>query len=183
MKWIIRFILLVIVLFVLAMLAGWRSAPELNIEHSRVIKADSFDVFPYMNDLRTFDQWSPWKDLAKDGFVVAGPASGEGQELAWQSDDPAIGTGSQVIIESYEGSFVRTELNFAGRKAIGTYAIEQIEEGRVSALIAVESDMGDFPFIQRLFKGTISKKTQAQFDHALTELDALVQADLAEFEN
>lgn len=183
MKWIVRFILLILVLFGLAMLVGWRTSSELNIERSRVINADSFDVFPYMNDLRSFDKWSPWKDLAQGSFVVAGPVSGEGQELAWQSEDPAIGTGSQVIIESYEGSFVRTELNLAGRIVTGTYAIEELEEGQVSALIAIESDLGGFPFIQRLFKGVMAKKTEAQFDRALADLDALVQADLEQFDD
>lgn len=183
MKWIFRLVLLIIVLFLVAMGISTRLNPILNVERTTTLTAEPYDIFVYMNDLSTFDQWSPWREMILAGdHVLAGPSGGEGQTLAWQSDDPEIGTGSQTIIESFQDSFVRTELNFAGRSAVGTYAISPNDNGTVDALIGIETDLGGFPYIQRLFAKSYASRTGETFDQALQDLGKAVAADIKAYE-
>ncbi len=68
-----------------------------SVEVTRRVRIDAppAAVHPYLDDLRKWDEWAPWGDVASR---IEGRASGEGARRAW--DDPSFGTGSLTLVES-----------------------------------------------------------------------------------
>lgn len=179
MKWAIRSVLLVLVLFVCGMVVGYFRPESITVERSIEIDADAYDVFPYLNDLTEHMQWASWAQIDPDMEVVfGGPPAGVGQRMVWISENPYVGNGSEIIMESVDGLFVRTQLEHAGEAITGSYALQSEGQGEVVVLIGIDTHLGGFPYIQRLFAGGIDAKTGAAFEQSLENLKALVISDI-----
>jgi uncharacterized protein YndB with AHSA1/START domain len=86
---------------------------DVTVRRDVVINAPPDKIFPYLNDLKSFTQWSPWStDDPKTALTFAGPESGVGQTMTWSSDNPNVGKGSQTITESEPGRRVASTLDF-----------------------------------------------------------------------
>lgn len=179
MKWIFRTIFLILAVFVITMIAGATRPSKLVAEQSMTIDAGPYDIFPYLNDLRQHEDWSPWV-TGDDNIqlVYGGPDSGLGQSMAWRSDDSAIGDGSQKISESLEFAFVRADMLAKGKSAYVTYAITEGETGNTIVLMGMETNLGGFPFVQRLFAGQVEGDMETKLRGGLSNLKALVESDL-----
>lgn len=89
---------------------------NITVARSQVINAPEADIFPYLNDYRKFNEWSPWATRdPKTVYSFSGPAQGKGARMSWQSDNPEVGSGSQEIIESKPNSYLKVALDFAGQ--------------------------------------------------------------------
>ncbi|HEX2447811.1 MAG TPA: hypothetical protein VHK26_06465, partial [Methyloceanibacter sp.] len=74
---------------------------HVTVSRSVVINAPESVIFPYLNNLHQFEDWSPWK--ARDPQLAVsygGPESGQGARVTWSSKKPSIGTGSMEISEA-----------------------------------------------------------------------------------
>lgn len=181
MKWIIRLVLLVIALFIGGMIAGYFRPAMLTVERSIQIDAQPFDVFPYLNDLTQHELWTHWAQIDPDMQIVyGGPGAGVGQRMVWKSDHPRVGNGSEIIMESVEGSFVRTQLEHSGEAVTGTYALIENDTGGVTVLMGLETHLGGFPYIQRLFASSVDSQTGQEFERALDNLKGLIDEVRAE---
>ena len=83
-----------------------------RVQRSAAIKAPPDKVFPYLNDFKRWDAWSPWekKDPAmKRSFGAA--TSGKGATYAWEGNSE-VGQGSMEIVQSTQPSAVRLKLDF-----------------------------------------------------------------------
>jgi uncharacterized protein YndB with AHSA1/START domain len=102
-------------LVLVAVLAGvaFLLPREVAVSRAITIAAPPEAVFPYINDLKKFNAWSPWAKIdPKTVYKFEGPASGKGQKVSWSSTHEHVGTGSQQIIESIANKHVRTALDF-----------------------------------------------------------------------
>lgn len=78
-----------------------------HVEREISIDAPAEAIFPYMNDLREFQQWFPWAGIdPATQYTYSGPATGVGSKLDWLSTNGTIGSGSLEIKESDENSRV-----------------------------------------------------------------------------
>lgn len=84
-----------------------------QVERSLVIQAAPEKIFPNIDTLRYWQDWSPWerKDPAMQR-TLSGPESGVGAAYAWKGNRE-VGAGRMVIIESTPASRVRLQLDFS----------------------------------------------------------------------
>jgi hypothetical protein len=83
-----------------------------RVERSATIAAPSAVVFPQVNDLHKFQDWSPWakRDPAcKTSFE--GPPAGTGAGFHW-AGNKEVGEGRMTITESRPNELVRFRLDF-----------------------------------------------------------------------
>ena len=100
--------LVVIVVVVVAL-----QPTDFYIARSTKINAPPEAVFAQVNDLRKWDDWSPWAKLDPNSKATfSGPTSGKDSKFAWSSDHPEVGVGSMTIIESKPGELVTIRLEF-----------------------------------------------------------------------
>jgi uncharacterized membrane protein len=86
---------------------------EVHVERSTVIQADASRIFPYLNNFRRFNEWSPWAQRDPNTrYTFSGPDAGRGATMSWESDHEEVGYGSQEIVESIPNDRVATALNF-----------------------------------------------------------------------
>lgn len=97
---------------------------HVTVSRNVVINAPESAVFPYLNNMHEFSQWSPWQ-LRDPKLAVsyAGPETGTGAEIQWTSNVPSIGTGSMKINESNPNRDIKLDVNFNGLEGTSSYEI------------------------------------------------------------
>jgi effector-binding domain-containing protein/uncharacterized protein YndB with AHSA1/START domain len=96
-----RLLLSFLALLFLLVLVSVFLPSEGMVTRSRKIQAPPSRVFYLINNLRTWNKWSPWNrlDTAMDK-TYSGPESGEGASYTWKSTHRNVGTGSMKIVSS-----------------------------------------------------------------------------------
>ncbi|HUU24812.1 MAG TPA: SRPBCC family protein [Methyloceanibacter sp.] len=95
---------------------------HVTVARSVVINAPEYAIYPYLNNLRRFPDWSPW--VARDPnmkLTYSGPPEGKGAKLEWVSEKPSIGQGSMVIVETEQSRNVSLAANYNGLEGMSTY--------------------------------------------------------------
>lgn len=97
---------------------------HVTVTRSKSISAPESAVFPYLNNLHQFSQWSPWQ-LRDPQLQVSyeGPEQGKGAEIKWSSRKPSVGSGSMEIVESEPNRSIDLLVNFNGLGGTGSYQI------------------------------------------------------------
>ena len=108
-------------LVVLAVLAAGASCLSLvvalqpgqyQVERSLTIQVPSAAVFVHVQDLKSWDNWSPWTKLDPDAQVTfSNPSAGKGASIAWVGNDQ-IGEGKMTILECKPTELVVLEQEF-----------------------------------------------------------------------
>jgi hypothetical protein len=97
---------------------------HVTVTRSKSIAAPESVVFPYLNNLHQFSDWSPWQQRdPRLKVTYAGPEQGKGAQVKWASDKPSIGTGSMEITESEPNRNIDLAVNFNGLDGTGSYHI------------------------------------------------------------
>ncbi|HKA99434.1 MAG TPA: SRPBCC family protein [Methyloceanibacter sp.] len=97
---------------------------HVTVSRSVVINAPESAIFPYLNNLHQFEEWSPWK--ARDPQLAVsygGPESGRGARVTWSSKKPSIGTGSMEISETQPSRRIDLVANINGLDGTSSYDI------------------------------------------------------------
>ncbi len=103
------------ILLLVVGLIGFALPSSKALQRSVVVNAPASTIFPYVNNLKNFNLWSPWSKLDPDTtYTFSGPEDGVGARVEWKSEDKSVGEGSQGIIESRLNEYVKTSLNFGG---------------------------------------------------------------------
>jgi hypothetical protein len=178
MKWLLRGIFLVFLIFAGLIVGGYFLPATQLIERSIEIDAYPEDVFPFMNNLQAYSQWSPLYAQIQDAQIVYGGAeAGKGQTMAWQGSQGAYPFGSQEIVQSQAGEFVQVKVNLSGRTATATHAILPLEErDGVTVLTKSEIELGGFPYLERVRTKLRQGWFNDQFDQSLMRLKTVSEA-------
>jgi hypothetical protein len=85
---------------------------EFTVSRSAKISAPPEKIFPHVNDLHQWNNWSPWAKLDPNAKVTfSGPDAGVGEAMRWEGNSK-IGTGKMTIIDSQPDSVIRLRLDF-----------------------------------------------------------------------
>lgn len=171
-----RWILYILVFLALLVLTGFLFPREVTVERGIYIAMPPQAVFPYVNNLRHFNRWSPWYQLDPDTeYRYSGPESGTGATMSWSSNNSNVGSGTQTISVSEPYSLVRTELQFDGQGgAIAEFRL-QPREGGTDITWRFSSDMGGGP-VARWMGLLVGKMVGESYEQGLSNLKSLVES-------
>lgn len=177
MKILKRILLGLAILLLLISAVGLLFFPShIEVNRSVTIKASTEAVFDYVNEIRNFNEWSPWfrQDTAAK-YVFEGPASGKGARMKWESDSANVGKGSMVFTESVPYSIIRQDLDFMGGGiAKSEYRFSVSDTGTVMTwAFAVEA--GANPLL-RILGAFMDKMVGSDFEKGLSRLKDILEA-------
>lgn len=131
MIWLKRIAMVLAALIGVAVVVGFLLPASVHVERSVVVVVPQQQVYDAVNGFESFNEWSPWATLDPNTrYEFSGPQAGVGARMSWASDDPAVGVGSQEIIESTAPTLVRVRLRFDGQDdALSFYRLEALEAG------------------------------------------------------
>ena len=147
---------------------------EFAVERSTMIDAPASTVFDHVNNLKKWNEWSPWAKLdpnAKNYYE--GPEAGEKAVMRW-SGNKDVGVGSMEITESRPSEYVRYKLDFLEpMEGKSTAEMTLIPEGNKTKV--TWSMNGKHNFMQKamclVFNG--QKMLGKQFEQGLSNLNTV----------
>ena len=90
----------------------WLQPDDYRLTRTTVIAAPAAAVFEQVNDLRKWENWSPWAKLDPNAKVTfSGPQAGQGASFRWEGNDK-VGAGTMTIMESRPNLRVATRTDF-----------------------------------------------------------------------
>lgn len=145
------------------------------VERSTVINSLEADIFPYLNNLKKFNAWSPW--AARDPethYIFTGPIRGKGARMEWDSD--IVGTGSLEITDSQPGKSLIVALDFGVQgRANSRWSLSPSGAG-TRVRWGFETEVGNNPvkrWMSLLFDRWIGK----DYEEGLANLKKVVEAE------
>lgn len=171
-----RWILYILIFLVLLVLAGFLFPREITLERSVYISKPPEAVFPYLNNFRNFNSWSPWYQMDPDtNYSYSGPEEGVGAMMSWRSDNPSVGNGSQTITASQPYSLVHTELDFGEQgKANAEFRLRPQGSG-TNVTWWFNTDMGAGP-IARWMGLAVKQMVGKSYETGLNKLKEVVES-------
>ena len=129
-----------------------------TIERQGAMPGSPAKVFPYLDDLRKFQEWSPWAKLDPTMKLTFGdPASGSGANFSWEGNGKA-GAGKMTITESRPHELVCCRLDFyKSWSCTNTHQFALRSEGPQTIVTWTMS--GKAPFFFKLFLVFVSCDT------------------------
>lgn len=176
MKFLKRFVLLILLLILALIGIGYELPESAHVERSIRIDASPETVFPYVSNFRKFNEWSPWarKDPNMQ-YTFGGPDQGVGAIMTWHSDDPDIGSGSNLIIQSKPPHHVATRLELGAESTTATSYVDITPVSRGSKVTwGFDTEFGN-NLIARYFGLMMDRWVGGDFDEGLKNLKTLVE--------
>ena len=165
-----------VLLAAVLVLASIRPA-DFRIVRSTSIQAAPAAVFGRVNDLRQFQDWSPWAKLDPSmKLTFSGPAAGVGCTSAWEGNNK-VGAGRMTITESRPAERIRMNLEFLRPfKATNTTEFNFRADGNLTAL--EWSMTGRHNFVSKIFClfTNMDRMIGSDFERGLAQLKALTEA-------
>jgi hypothetical protein len=125
-----RLVLGIVVLVAILAVVAVGLPAHVTVARSVVINAPESAVFPYLNDLHRFPNWSPWSARDPELQVAySGPQEGKGARVEWVSTLRSIGTGNMEITDSEPSHNIGLAVNYNGLEGTSSYAIEPSGSG------------------------------------------------------
>ena len=101
-----------VLLVLAAAVVVWLQPDDYRLTRSTVIWTPATQVFAHVNDLRRWDEWSPWAKLDPNAKVTfSGPQSGQGASFQWDGNGK-VGAGTMTITASKPNERVSTRTDF-----------------------------------------------------------------------
>ena len=90
----------------------WMQPDDYRLTRSTMIAAPAAMIFPHVNDLKQWEDWSPWAKLDPNAKITfQGPQAGVGASFRWDGNDK-VGAGTMTITESKPTTRVATRTDF-----------------------------------------------------------------------
>ena len=172
-----RWLLYILIFLALLVLAGFLFPRVATTERSVYIAEPPEIVFPYVNNFRNFNKWSPWYQIDPDTkYSYSGFGEGVGATMSWTSEDPKVGNGSQTITASEPYSRVDTALDFGAQgKAQAEFKLVPQGSG-TNVTWSFSSEMGSGP-IARWMGLMVSKMVGTSYEQGLQKLKSVVEKE------
>ena len=150
---------------------------HVSVSRSAVIDAPPAVVFPYLNSMQKFSEWSPWQELDPEmEQSFGGPESGVGNRMEWASANRNVGSGSQEITLSEPDNRVETALDF-GDMGTAMASFDLVPEGDGTEVTwGLEADMGNNP-VGRWMGLMMDRWVGADYEKGLERLTGLVEGE------
>jgi uncharacterized protein YndB with AHSA1/START domain len=173
----LKTVAIVVVVLILGVLGFAATRPDsFSVQRSATVKAPPDKVFPLLEDLHRWAEWSPWekKDPAMKR-TFSGPASGVGAAYAWDGNKE-VGQGRMEITGSQAPAAVTIKLDFI-KPFEGHNVVEFRLAPQGDSTQVVWTMNGPAPFITKLMSTffDMDKMIGKDFEAGLTNLKAVVE--------
>jgi uncharacterized protein YndB with AHSA1/START domain len=176
MKLIKRLLILVVVLILGVIAAGWLLPSHYSVERAIVSQAKPEKLYDIVADLKTWEDWTAWNKQLDPTITrtFAGPASGAGSSMAW--DGKKTGQGEFKFTDATPPGKIVYALSFEHGKYLstGVFTFETNPKGTVVRWTN-EGDLGLNP-ISRWMGLFMDRLMGDDFAKGLTELKARAEA-------
>ena len=175
MRFLKRLALALLLLAALALLVSFFLPQQVFVARATLVETSADRIFPYVNNLKKFNEWSPWAAIDPNTqFVFSGPDQGVGAKMRWTSENPNVGSGSLEIVESVRDKLVRTGLDFGDQgEATASFKLEPKRDG-TQVVWSFESDLGNNP-IMRWMGLLFDRWIGAEYEKGLLRLKAVAE--------
>jgi len=114
-----KIVFTVLLLPIVVIIGSFFLPPDYHVQRSLLIKATPQTIFPYLNDLRRWPDWTAWNTNREPSLVYmpSSPSSGVGAVQSWTAKS---GSGSIKLTASDPNEGVDYELNFNEGRFIST---------------------------------------------------------------
>ena len=178
MKFVKAIVIIVVVLVLVVVGVSLPLPSKVHVERSIVIGASAQEIFDRVNDLKQWDEWSPWHAMEPDAtYEYSGPEAGVGAKSVWKGEK--VGEGSQEITLSEPYSRIETRLEFKDQAhpAAAAWLFEE-EEGTTKVTWSFDGDMGKNP-IGKIFGLLMDSMLGPQYVEGLEKLKDVCEATAA----
>ena len=150
---------------------------DFRIARTVAVEAPPAAIFPYVNDLRRFDDWSPFAKLDPNmKKTYEGPEAGVGSSYSWSGKDQA-GQGKMTIVESRPHERVRMNLDFTKPMECQNQ-VEFLLEQKGDKVHVSWIMTGTNNFIGKAFHLLfIERMVGGSFEEGLSKLKSIAEAD------
>lgn len=152
-----------------------RQPSSYRISRTATIPAPTASVFAAINELRSWEAWSPWAELDPQmKRTYEGPPAGVGAVYHW-SGNRKVGQGNMTIIESVPNGRVRIRLEFI--KPFASTCVSELEleaEGDETCLTWSMSGHNNFLAKAMHFVMNMDKMVGTQFEQGLDNLKQIL---------
>ena len=124
-------------LLILALVVGFLLPGRWQVERTVRVAAPPEAVFPWLDDLRRWEEWAPLGDVAS---TLSGPERGTGAKRSW--DDPAMGDGTFTILATVQDREVQYRVDVQEGTLITQGTLRLAPEG--SGTRVTWTEVGDF---------------------------------------
>lgn len=151
-------------------------SPEYEISREITISAPATKIFPYLNNSKLFEAWSPWSKLdPKAVMTYSGSEEGVGAKTSWENGEK-LGTGSATIIDSVPNVLVRTKLEYVKPYAMEQEAVITIQQvGNDNAVIWKVKGQNNFIGRLMCLFVNMDKMVGDNFETGLSNLKQIVE--------
>lgn len=167
--------IVIAVLIALVLLLGAIAPKNMKTSRSITIDAPVEQVYTTVNDLKTWESWSPWKDMDPGMQITMGEKSvGEGASYTWTGD--ASGSGKMTILNSEPGKRLTVEVEFDGMgSAKAPWTFDATDDGTYVTW-GFDSKM-PFPFNAMLLFTDMSAAVGNDFERGLQKLKTKIEME------
>jgi hypothetical protein len=171
------FIILAVIIVIFVIVVLMRPT-DFRVTRSAAISASPDAIFPHVNDLHKFQDWSPWAKAdpaAKNTFE--GPAAGKGAIFRWAGNK--VGAGSMTLTESQPNDLVRFQLDFL-KPFKGTNMVDFTFKPEGDKTVVTWSMVGANNFVTKAVGLFIDceKMCGSQFEKGLADLKGIAEAEV-----
>lgn len=173
---VLKIILIAIVAIIaLVGIVGMFISSKFAMDRSMVINADQKVIFDQVNNLKNWENWSPWMKMDPEiKITYDGPAEGVGSSYSWSSSQ--IGEGTITVTESVPYETVSNDMDFKkDGKGISGFRITK-EEGGNKVTWWMESDMGSNPYKKVMMSVMGRGFMEKTFDQGLNDLKKIAES-------
>jgi len=151
--------------------------PTYTVTRSATVAAPPAKVYPLVNELRQWQDWSPWAKLdpaVRNTFE--GPAAGTGAIFAWDGNSK-VGVGRMTITDSRTDASVRLTLAFIRPFAdTSQVAFTFVPEGQGTRVTWTMTGRRKFVAKAMCLVMNMDKMIGGDFERGLAQLGALAEA-------
>jgi hypothetical protein len=151
---------------------------EFGVSRRTKINAPAGQVYPHVNELRNWEEWSPWAKLDPNcKMTYDGPPAGVGASFAWAGSNK-VGAGRNTITQSVPDQLVRLKLEFL-KPIVATNTAEFSFQSDGSQTIVTWTMLGKNSFGGKVFGLLMNceKMCGNQFEKGLANMKSVVEAN------
>ena len=173
----LRNILIGLGILILVLVGGAYLTPRnVHVERTVTINAPAQAIFPYLNDYRRFNEWSPWAHRDPNAtYSFEGPERGVGARMTWSGNEQ-VGSGTQEIIMSDSPNRLETHLDFGDQgEAVAFFDLRPAGEA-TEVTWGFDTDMGLNP-IGRYMGLMMDTWVGGDYEQGLANLKEAVESE------